>query len=289
MLVIGVDVGGTKTAAAQVLHGNPPELRRSIVVPTNAAGGFDASMGQIYSAIEACLTPDVEAIGLCAPGPLNPKTGIIVNPPNLPGWLNVPLADLISRRFGLPCRIENDANAAGLAEVLFGAAVGYSSVFYATLSTGIGAGIILDRQIYHGKNGVAAEGGHLTVDYRRQPYCNCGVPGCIEGLASGSALARLGLDPASLTAEQFDEWTTMLGAWLGSVISLLDPEIVVIGGGMAKIGEPLFARLRSIVPLRTINQFAGQTPIVPAKLAANVGVLGAAAVMFQHLSATATA
>jgi glucokinase len=283
MIVIGVDVGGTKTAAAQVFHGNPPQLRNAVVRPTRAAEGLDVSLSQIYGTIEACLSPDVEAIGICAPGPLNPKTGVVINPPNLPGWSNVPLAEWVTRRFNLPCRVENDANAAGLAEVLFGAARGYPSVFYATLSTGIGAGIILDGRIYHGKNGAAAEGGHVSVDYLRQPYCNCGVPGCIEGLASGSALARQGLDPTALTAEQFEEWTVMLGAWLGSVVSLLDPDIIVIGGGMANVGEPLFSRLRSIVPTRTINQFASATPIVPARLAADVGVLGAAAVMFQHL------
>ena len=284
MLVLGVDIGGTKIAASQVRRSHPVEPLNSLVLPTRAAEGFGVSYGQVISAIEQCLTPEAEAIGICAPGPLNPKTGVVINPPNLPGWVNVPLAELVSKRFSLPCRVENDANAAGLAETLFGAARGCSSVFYATLSTGVGAGIILNGRIYHGRNGAAAEGGHVTIDYRSTAVCNCGVPGCIEALASGTALAKRGLDPSALTESELDDLATMLGAWAGSVVSLLDPEIIVIGGGMARMGEPLFSRLRRIVPQRTINQFAGSTPIVPARLAEHVGVLGAAAVAFQELA-----
>jgi glucokinase len=218
---------------------------------------------------------------------LNPKTGVVLNPPNLPAWRNVPLAELVSRRFGLPCCVENDANAAGLAEYRFGAARGCASVFYITFSTGIGTGIILDGRIYHGKNGAAAEGGHVTVDYRSGTLCNCGVPGCIEALASGTAIAartgrsteELGRavaagDPRALGV--LEEICEVFGAWLGGMISVLDPDIIVIGGGVSRIGAPLFEGLRRIVPTKTINQFAAQTPIVPAQLAENVGILGAA-------------
>jgi glucokinase len=255
-----------------------------VTLPTRAEAGFDVSLGQIFTVIEECLTTDVRAIGICAPGPLNPKTGVVINPPNLPGWRNVPLADIVSEKFELPCSVENDANAAGLAEALYGAARGYSSVFYVTLSTGIGAGIILDGRIYHGKNGAAAEGGHVSIDYRSPAICNCGVPGCIEALASGSALAARGLDPRKLKECELDELADMIGAWLGGVVSLLDPDVIVVGGGLSRIGKPLFTRLRRIAPRRTINQFAAQTPIVPAALAENVGVLGAASVMLSKLS-----
>jgi glucokinase len=284
MLVIGVDIGGTKIAAARLDRANPVHPLNSTVHPTRAAEGFDVSYAQVLTAIEQTLTPDVRAIGICAPGPLNPKTGVIINPTNMPGWVDIPLASLISRKFGIPCRVENDANAAGLAETLFGAAQGYASVFYVTLSTGVGAGIILNGRIYHGRNGAAAEGGHVTIDYRSSTICNCGVPGCIEALASGLALAKRRLDPAHLTEPQLDEMAEMTGAWLGGVVSLLDPEIIVIGGGMSRIGEPLFSRLRRVVPLRTINQFAASMPIVPAALAEHSGVLGAASVAFQDLA-----
>lgn len=302
MPVLGIDIGGTKIAAG--VAGGSAEVLRSAVTPTRASEGYEVSMGQVMRAIETAMEPAIEAIGICAPGPLNPKTGVVLNPPNLPGWINVPLADLVARRFGVRCRVENDANAAGLAEARFGAARGYASVFYMTWSTGIGAGIVLDGRIYHGKNGAAAEGGHVTVDYRAGAPCNCGVPGCIEGLASGAAMAvratrMLGEYPGTLlrppvTAEAIgraalagdalarrvlDESVEMVAAWMGGVISLLDPDIVVVGGGVARIGEPLFARLRELVPEKTINRFAAETPIVPAALAAGAGVVGAAAVV----------
>jgi glucokinase len=276
MAVIGIDIGGTKIACARVSE--ELEIIESTFLPTLASQGFDASLAQVFRAIDSCITADVEAIGICAPGPLNPKTGVILNPPNLPGWINIPLAAMIQAKYSVPCVVENDANAAGLAETLFGAARGCASVLYVTLSTGIGAGLIFNGKIYHGKNGFAGEGGHVSIDYRSAITCNCGTPGCIEALASGTALAVRGLNPAALNDNQLDEMATMLGAWLGSLVSLLDPDIIVVGGGMAQIGSPLIDKLRRIVPTRTINQFASEIPIVPAQLAANSGVLGAASV-----------
>jgi glucokinase len=281
LLALGVDIGGTKIAAGLVTSGATLELLRRHVVPTRAQEGFDVSIGQLWAAIDGILNSDVTAIGICAPGPLNPKTGVVLNPPNLPGWRDVPLARIVSERYDIPCSIENDANAAGLAETHYGAAIGYSSVLYVTISTGIGTGIVLNGRIYHGKNGAAGEGGHVTIDYRGRQCC-CGVPGCIEAIASGTALAEKGRNPSTLTDADLDELTEALAAWLGSCISLLDPEIIVIGGGLTNIGAPLFDRLRRQVPSRTINQFASATPIVPARLAGNVGILGAAAVVSSH-------
>ena len=135
-------------------------LVKSLVVPTHAERGFKTSYSQIVHLIERLIKlaggkENVAGVGVCAPGPLNPKTGVIINPPNLPGWRNIQLARLLESHFHLPAKVENDANAAGLAEVLFGAAVGYRDVFYVTVSTGIGTGVIINKKIYHGKNGVA--------------------------------------------------------------------------------------------------------------------------------------
>lgn len=285
VLVLGVDIGGTKIAAAQASSiGADISIARSVTVPTLAAEGYEMSIGQLHEAIEHCLTPEVAAIGICAPGPLNPKTGLILNPPNLPGWHNIPLAAQIRTRYGLPCCVENDANAAGLAETKFGAARGFDSVLYVTISTGIGTGIILNGHIYHGKNGAAGEGGHVSIDYRSSTICNCGTPGCIEALASGTALRLRGISPESMTDAQLDELAVMLSAWLGSTLNLLDPDVIVIGGGISQIGDPLFTRLRALVPKRSINQFASETPIVPAMLASNVGILGAASAALDLLS-----
>jgi glucokinase len=269
-MVLGVDIGGTKIATGLV--NERAEVSRTRSVPTLANQGYDVSIRQVWGAIEASITGDVSAIGICAPGPLNPKTGVILNPPNLPGWTNVALQEMAAARFGLRVRVENDCNAAGLAEARFGAAKGCSSVFYAAIGTGIGSGIILDGKIYHGKNGAAAEGGHVSIDYQSGTVCRCGSRGCIEALASGHVLERIG-------EYDLNEISLQLGAWLGSVVSLLDPDIIVIGGGVSRIGEPLFERLRAIVPGRTINPHACELPIVPAKFGAEAGIVGAAAVL----------
>jgi glucokinase len=269
-MVLGVDIGGTKIATGLV--SKHAEVSRVRSIPTLANEGYSVSLRQVWGAIEESLTGDVTAIGICAPGPLNPKTGMILNPPNLPGWRNVALQEMAQIRFGLRVRVENDCNAAGLAEARFGAAKGSSSVFYAAIGTGIGSGVILDGKIYHGKNGFAGEGGHVSIDYRSERACRCGSRGCIEALASGHVLERLGEYDLNNLALQ-------LGAWLGSVVSLLDPDIIVIGGGVASIGKPLFERLRSVVPGRTVNPYAGELPIVPAKFGAEAGIVGAAAVV----------
>jgi glucokinase len=252
-------------------------------------------------------------VGVCAPGPLNPKKGVIINPPNLPGWRNIQLARLLESHFHLPARVENDANAAGLAEVLFGAAVGYRDVFYVTVSTGIGTGVIINKKIYHGKNGVAGEGGHVSIDFNSPYRCGCGALGCIEALAAGPAMARracVALEQEhsrpsllrelsggdlrkitpfmiqeaarkgdSLAKSLIDDTGFYLGAWLGGMISLFDMEAIVIGGGVAQIGQTLFDRIRLTVPDYTIHRrFVEKLPILPAKLQTNVGVYGAASI-----------
>jgi glucokinase len=313
-LIVGIDVGGTKVAGGLV--NQKGRLVKSLVVPTEAAGGFKKSFSQIVHLIGQLIhhaggKEKVAGIGICAPGPLNPRTGLVINPPNLPGWRNIPLARLVEEKFGLPAKVENDANAAGLAEVLFGAAVGYRDVFYVTVSTGIGTGIIINKKIYHGKNGVAGEGGHVSIDYRSPYRCGCGTLGCIEALAAGPGMvrrARVKLEQEhtlpSLLRELthghlsritpkmiqdagrardpvaraiIDETGFLLGVWLAGMMTLLDPEAIVIGGGVARIGKPLFDKIRKTIPQYTINRlFASKTPLLPAKLQSNVGVFGAA-------------
>ncbi|MGA2983722.1 MAG: ROK family protein [Terriglobia bacterium] len=313
--IIGIDVGGTKVAGGLVTQKG--RLVESQVVPTHAEKGFGKSYAQIIHLIGRLLRAaggkeNVGGIGICAPGPLNPKTGVVLNPPNLPGWRNIELAKLLEKEFGLPAKLENDANAAGLAEVLFGAAVGYKDVFYVTVSTGIGTGIIINRKIYHGKNGVAGEGGHVSIDYRSPYRCGCGTYGDIESLAAGPAMARRArvmleqehsipsvlrelthghaeqISPQMIqqAARQGDrvaktileETGFFLGVWLANMITLFDPEAIVIGGGVSHIGKPLFDKIRATIPSHTINGFAAETPVLPAKLRTNVGVYGAAAV-----------
>src|SRR3954466_2002279 len=183
--VLGVDIGGTKGAVRLVdPEGKILKQSRS---PMSANGTAEEGFAAIATAIDSLLSKDVRSIGICAPGPLDPQSGVILNPPNVPCWRNFPLAEKIKARYSIPARIDNDANAAALAETRWGAARGFRYVFYATIGTGIGTGIVFDGAIYHGNTGSAAEGGHVSIDYRG-PVCNCGKRGCIEVLASGPAI-----------------------------------------------------------------------------------------------------
>ncbi len=313
--IIGIDVGGTKVAGGLVTRQG--KLSDAQVVPTHADKGFEKSFAQITHLIRRLLRAaggkeNVGGIGMCAPGPLNPKTGMVINPPNLPGWRNIELVKLVETEFGLPAKLENDANAAGLAEVLFGSAVGFKDVFYVTASTGIGTGVIIDGKIYHGKNGIAGEGGHVSIDYRSPYRCGCGTYGCIEALAAGPAMARRArvrleqehsqpsllrelthghpelispelIQQAATQGDKvakaiIDETGFFLGIWLAGMISAFDPDAIVIGGGLTHIGKPLFNKIRATIPSHTINGFAASTPVLPAKLRTNVGIYGAAAI-----------
>jgi glucokinase len=315
-VIIGIDVGGTKVAGGLVTMKG--RLVKSLVVPTRAEEGLETSYGQIVGLINSLVAlagskDHVGGIGVCAPGPLNPKAGLVINPPNLPGWRNVELTRLLENEFHLPAKLENDANAAGLAEVLFGAAVGLRDIFYVTVSTGIGTGIIINKKVYHGKNGVAGEGGHVSIDFKSPYRCGCGTLGCIEALAAGPAMARRArvaleqdhCQPSLLRELSGGDWRKItpvmiqeaagkgdrlahsiiddtgfyLGVWLGGMISLFDPEAIVIGGGVAQIGKPLFDKIRQTMPDYTINRrFVAELPILPAKLQKNVGIYGAASV-----------
>jgi len=308
---IGVDIGGTKVAAGLVDPSGA--ITHKTRVPMISAGTAAAGFSAVSAAVEAIFSsaPDARAavtgIGLCSPGPLDPARGIVINPPNLPCWRGFPLTAEVERTFGVPARVDNDANAAGLAEVLWGAGHGYANAFYATLGTGIGAGIIFDRKIYHGRTGSAAEGGHVTIDYRG-PRCGCGKLGCIEALASGPAIARLaraklaeakpsrimelagGLDEirAEHVGEAFregdataaavlEEIALMLTVWLGNIVDLLEPDCIVVGGGVAEMMGPFFEKISCNLPRWAINQRASEIPLVMARYGADAGIAGAAA------------
>jgi glucokinase len=196
--LIGVDVGGTKVAAGLVNSCGEISCQvRKPMVANEAQAGLAAVISAIDAVREANSHSEtvfqMDGIGICAPGPLDPRTGVVINPPNLPGWRNFPLAVEISKVYSLPVRVDNDGNAAALAEALWGAGRGFRNVFCATIGTGIGTGIIFDGHIYHGRTGAAAEGGHNTIDYRG-PRCGCGKLGCIEALASGPAIARRAME-----------------------------------------------------------------------------------------------
>lgn len=314
-LVIGVDIGGTKIAAG-VVDGNGAILyqTRTPMAANNGAGaGLAAVVAAIQSVAEKARKteqPDSQprGIGLCAPGPLDPTSGVIINPPNLPCWRNYPLAAEVEGALGVPVKLDNDGNAAALAEARWGAGRGHRNVFYATLGTGIGTGIVFDGRIYHGRTGAAAEGGHVSIDYRG-PRCGCGKRGCIEALAAGPAIARRAqrklaegrpsairelagnnLEAVSsemvgkafaegdgLAGEVLLETVELLALWLGNMVDLLEPDIMVMGGGVASMLSPLLDRLREQLPGCCINSRCQEIPLVMARYGADAGIAGGAA------------
>src|SRR5574338_546848 len=172
MVVLGVDIGGTKVAAGLISpDGNVIFKTRQ---PMKTRGSAEDGMAAVHAVIRECIDASderVEKIGVIAPGPLDIFTGVVVNPPNLPCWVEFPLAETIRREYGLQTFVDNDANAAGLAETLWGAGVGYKSVFYATLGTGLGTAILFDQKLHYGRTGMAAEGGHISIDFRGPVLC----------------------------------------------------------------------------------------------------------------------
>ncbi len=191
-LVVGVDLGGTQIRTA-VLRGATLLSRVGLLTGENPTP--ERIIPRMFLAVQEALTAanvpreHIAGIGIGAPGPLNGRTGIVFSPPNLPGWQNIPLRDMFQAHFDLPIFLENDANAAALAEQMFGAGHGSQEIVYITISTGIGGGVITNGKILDGIAGTAAEIGHMTVDWRG-PRCNCGNIGCLESITSGTAIAR---------------------------------------------------------------------------------------------------
>ncbi|MGI9057428.1 MAG: ROK family protein [Ktedonobacteraceae bacterium] len=191
-LVIGVDLGGTQIRAA-VMRGATLLSRVGLLTGENPAP--ERIMPRVFAAIQEALEQanvsiaDVAGIGIAAPGPLDSKTGVVFAPPNMPGWDHVPLRDIFSEQYHMPIFVENDANASGLGEYMFGAGRGCHDMVYMTISTGIGGGIISEGRIIEGASGTAGELGHMTIDWHGT-RCNCGNIGCLEYFASGTGIAR---------------------------------------------------------------------------------------------------
>src|SRR5690242_1499182 len=311
---IGVDVGGTKVAAGFV--DAQGEIYQHTRVPMNSRGTAEEGLAAVTGAIDELLklAPGSNSaprrIGICAPGPLDPHTGVVLNPPNVTCWRNYPLAAEIARRYGGLVKLENDAKSAGLAETLWGAGRSYRNVFYTCIGTGIGAGILFDGRIYHGRTGAADEAGHMVIDYHG-PVCGCGKKGCIEALASGTSIAkkaRTRLAEAAgqksamleLAGGQIEEVTSeivgqayaagdwlakevlletveVLTIWLGNIVDLLEPDVIIFGGGVAVMLNPFFGGIRKNLPAWCMNKRCVEIPIVPARYGAESGIAGGAA------------
>ncbi len=309
--VLAIDIGGTKLAAG-IVDVDGRILSRG-EVPTLATEGPERVLDRIVRLAKGLLgmpeiSPDeIHRIGIGCAGPVDRQAGLILNPPNLPGWIKVPLVERIENALGCPAVLENDANAAALGEFRYGAGKGASSLVYLTVSTGIGGGIILDGKIWHGLKDGAGEVGHMTL-LPDGPICGCGNRGCLEALASGPSIARRARealatgsesrlrevqDPTAadvtrlvqegdaVAGEVWRETVTYLGLGVAAIVTMLAPERVVIGGGVAMAGDLLFEPLRREVRHRVKLVAVESVPILPAALGQDVGILGAAAVALE--------
>ena len=317
-LILGVDLGGTKILTA-VTNSQGKMLSRDHSI-TPSAKGHEAVIQSIlestYRALEQAgvAISELGAIGVGAPGLSNPETGILFTSPNLPGWRDVPLRDIVEKKLGKKTFLINDANAAALGEFYFGAARGARNFIYITISTGIGGGIVIDGKIYTGALGGAGEVGHMTIEHDG-PLCNCGNKGCWETLASGTALAREArhgikqgvktsiLDYADgdvekvtaqvihAAAEQGDNLAKELiartgyyvGVGLANLINIFNPEMIVIGGGLSNIGDMLLGPAFEEAGKRAYREAFEAVRFAPAKLGRNSGVLGASVFALQEM------
>ena len=252
-----------------------------------------------------------EGIGVSLASPTDPDTGVMYNPPNLPGWDGFSLKPVLEERFSLKTSLANDATLAALAEHVYGAGRGYKHMIYMTLSTGIGGGIIIDGRLYTGDRGFAGEVGHISID-RNGPPCNCGNVGCLEALASGTAVARMARErleagedsvllehrgqldkvDARMVAEAaisgdrlaqsiMREVGSNVGVGIVSLLHAFDPQIIVIGGGMSSSLQLLLPGITQEIERRAMVHQRDRVPVVRSELGDDVSLLGAAALAFQ--------
>lgn len=302
---LALDIGGTKIACGRFREDG--FLEEKITFPTKSERGYEEISKEIISKLLRLKTEDTVALGVGTAGPLDRIKGEVYSPPNLPGWNRVPLRRDLEDALNLPVFIDNDANAACLGEFFFGAGKGVRDLVYITVSTGIGGGLIIDGKLLHGRRDSAGEVGHQTI-IPDGPLCNCGNKGCLEALASGTAIARkakealLKEEPTilkewakreELTAkhvreamlkgdvvarEIWEEAMEYLGIGIGNIITIVSPERVVIGGSIGLSGEDVITKIKEVVGKRVFLVPIELVEIVPAKLGENVGLYGAFAV-----------
>jgi glucokinase len=316
-LILGVDLGGTKIAAALATAEGEILTRR--YCPTLGEAGSQDIINSILRTIEETMSSgkvrlsQLLGIGIAAAGIIDSNKGMVITSPNIPNLREVPLKHAVEQRFGIPTYVGNDATLAALGEWYFGLKRSVANLIYITVSTGIGGGIITNGKLYTGACGIAGEIGHMTIDVNG-PRCNCGNIGCWEALASGTALAgeaireigkgantsiaeivggdlsRIDAKVVFQAAEGGDELANKLisrlayyfGIGLVNLVNIFTPELILIGGGVAKMGDLLLQPAINLVKERAYVTLAHDVEIKPALLGDDSGVLGAVAFVLEH-------
>jgi glucokinase len=310
---IGLDVGGSKIAAARVAADGSILAHERVPTP---AQDMDRTLHAMVELARAVMTEDVEAVGIGAAGLVESATGVLVFAPNL-AWRDVHLVEEVTGALGLPAIADNDATVAAWGEYRFGAGRGHDHLLLVAVGTGIGGGIVTDGRIYRGAHGFAAEIGHIIVE-PGGPLCGCGNRGCWEQVASGHAIERAGREAAerdphsgiarlaegvpggvsgsvvTRAAQDGDETARAilatvgrrLGEGLAGLANVLDPEVLVIGGGAVSAGDLLLEPARrAFAEAVEAPEFRPPVPILAAELGNDAGVVGAAALALAELGA----
>lgn len=308
--VIGVDLGGTRLRVALADLSGTIVRRRTVL--TLAEEGRNAVIRRIVAEVRAVLEPsplpELLRVAVAVPGPVDPWRGMVYRPPNLPGWGDLPLRQILEEDLTVPVLLGNDANLGALAEYRYGAGQGCRHLVYVTVSTGVGGGVIDAGRLLLGTWGGASEIGHMTIDLNG-PRCSCGNFGCLEALASGTAIAqeagrRIAAGSASILVERSHgeleridaamvveaamrgdqlahsvvRWAGYnLGVGLANLMHLYDPQVIVVGGGVANAWDLLAPELGRAVRERAMEAYANRTQILRSQLGDDVGVLGAIA------------
>lgn len=311
---LALDIGGTKLAAGVVNRsGDVLSFART---PTRVTEGPDAVVGRLLKlgreALDqaGCRPEDMAAVGIGCGGPLDPVAGRVQGAPGLPGWDDVPIVDLVTAAYDRPSFLENDATAAVLGEYHYGPWGDVRHMLYLTVSTGVGGGLILDGRLHRGAAGNGGEFGHVIIDWNGR-VCGCGQRGCIEAYASGTSIARrvaealaAGDEPSSLrtlpevTAETvsahaaegdplatrlWDATTAALGRAVAVMINVVEPQLVILGGGVTRAGDALLLPVRHAALSQAMRPAGAAARIELSSHGDLVGVVGAAASAFHHL------
>jgi glucokinase len=302
---IGIDFGGTSLKTGVVREGGI--IEKGNVIPTRQDGDTESLIGAIVDEINRLRQrfPEVQSVGFGLPGIINPLEGIVLNLTNVKGWKNIPLRYLISDRTGLVTNLENDAKAMAYAEWKHGAGQTLPNVVCVTLGTGIGGALILNGRLHRGATMVAGEIGQTSIDYQGKDFVY-GNKGALESYvghwnisarakeiyaAAGRPISDEEASPARLSeaADSGDPeavalWADVglkLGVGLSNVIWLVNPNRIVIGGGVAKAGQRLFTRIIETIQSRTERTFWEKLDVVPATLGNDAGIIGAAVLSFE--------
>ena len=315
--VLAIDLGGTKVLTAII--SNQGQVMAKERCLTLADEGPEAVINRILSAIDHLLSQrkinlsQLDSISIAAAGAMDFEKGLITLSPHLPRWHDVPLRDIVKEKYKVNTFLINEASAAALGEHYFGAGRGINNLILLTVGTGIGGGIIINGKLYSGASGSAGEIGHMTID-DNGPRCSCGNTGCLETLVSGTAVTKEAIkrirqgerssiaeivggkvenitaekvslaaqDGDSLALEVILKAATYLGVGLVNLVNIFNPEMIIIGGGMAKMGDLLLNPARQVVRERAFQLPAQAVRIVSAQLGDDAGVLGAAVFAWQQ-------